>query len=173
VVVRLGDDEVDALVDGPPELLLVLRAHHGPGRLRVLRVIRPGVADVAGDERSALAGDLVGDADRLAVHLLEVAVTPDVLELLAVRVVGERDHDVGAGAEELAVQLPHGVGRVEDHLRHVRSRLHVSAAFQLEDVAFGADDDAFGEALLQGPLRRTAHRGRSSSKRAGSNRPMS
>ena len=53
---------------------------------------------------------------------LEVAVAADVAELVAVRVVGERDHHVGAGAQELAVQLPQRVGLVEDDLGHVGAR---------------------------------------------------
>ena len=42
---------------------------------------------------------------------------PTILQLLAVRVVGQRDHDVSAGAQELAVQLDHRLRRVEDDLR--------------------------------------------------------
>src|SRR4051795_11957641 len=103
VVERLGDHEVDALLDGPAELLLVLRAHDEPGPDRVRGVEGPRVADVAGDEGVALARDLVRDPDGLAVQVLELARAPDVLQLLAVRVVGERDHDVRPGAEELAV----------------------------------------------------------------------
>jgi hypothetical protein len=77
---------------------------------------------------------------------------PDRLELVAVRVVGQRDHHVRAGAQELAVQLPQRIGLVEDHLGDERARLDVAAALELEDVALGADDDAVSEALLQGPL---------------------
>ena len=89
---------------------------------------------------------------------LQLARAPDVSELLAVGVVGERHHDVRTRAQELAVQLAQCVGGVEDHLGHVGPGLDVAAALELEDVALGADDDALGETLLQRPLRRTAHR---------------
>ena len=128
MVVGLGDHEVDALLDRPPELLLVLRAHHRAGCRRVLGVVRPRVADVPGHQRVALAGDLAGDPHGLAVHRLEVVGAADVLELLAVRVVGERDHHVRARAQELAMQLAQRVGRVEDHFRHERAGLDVAAA---------------------------------------------
>ena len=109
-----------------------------------------------------------------AVHLLEVAGAADVPELLAVRVVGERDHDVRAGAQELAVQLAQGVGRVEDHLGHVRARLDVAAALELEHVALGADDDARRRDAAPGSSATDGSSvGSPSSKRAGSKRPMS
>ena len=137
--------------DRPAELLLVLRADHRARRLRLLGVVGPGVADVAGHERAALGGDLVGDPDRLAVHLLEVVAAPDVAQLVAVGVVGQRDHHVRPGAQELAVQLAQRVGLVEDHLGDERAGLDVAAALELEDVALGAEDDAVSETLLQGP----------------------
>ena len=105
IIVGLRDDEIDALVNRPGELLLVHRADH-PGRcLLVLRVVCPGVADVTGDQGIAFARNLVGDLDCLAVHCLEVVLAADVLELGAMRVVGERHHDVSARPEELAMQL--------------------------------------------------------------------
>jgi hypothetical protein len=82
-VVGLVDDEVDALLDRPAQLLLVLRAHDRAGAARVRRVVGPGVADVGRDERAALGGDGVGHLDRGAVHLLQVALTPNCPELLA------------------------------------------------------------------------------------------
>ena len=79
VVVGLRDHEVDALLDRPAELLLVLRADHRARPLRLGRVVGPGVADVAGHERAALGGDLVRDPHRLAVQLLEVVPAADRL----------------------------------------------------------------------------------------------
>ena len=93
-IVGLGDDEVDALLDRPTELFSVLLPHHVPGSFRVGRVVRPGVADVPCHQSSALGGDLVRDADSLPVQLLELTLPSDILELLAVCVVGERDHDI-------------------------------------------------------------------------------
>src|SRR5919199_357162 len=83
---------------------------------------------------------------------------PDIAQLLAVRVVRERDHHVRSRAQELAVQLADRLRLVEDHLGHIGAGLDVAAPLQLEDVALGADDDALSEPLFQGPLRRTAMR---------------
>ena len=165
-VVRLGDDEVDALLLRPAQLLAVLLAHDGAGVDGIGRVVAPGVADVAGDERPALGCDLVRDADGLPVHQLEVVAAADVAQLLAVGVVGQRHHDVGAGPQELAVQLPQRVRRIEDHLGHVRAGLDVAAAFELEDVALAADDHAVGEPLGEAAGGRTGA-GHASSSGAG------
>src|SRR3990172_2751902 len=83
---------------------------------------------------------LTREAKGLAVERLEIVLAADGAELLAVAVVGEGDHDLGAGAEELAVELPHRVGEVEDYLGHVRPALQVAAALELEEVALGAED---------------------------------
>ena len=179
-VVGLGDDQVDAFLDRPAELLAVLLTDDVTGPLRVCRVVRPRVADVAGHESVTLGGDLVGDPDGLAVQLLELALPPDVLELLAVRVVGERDHDVGAGPQELPVQLPQRVRLVQDHLGDVRTGLDVTPAFEFEDVPLGPDDRTLGEAIGQRATDGAAHDDTPSgavdeeaTKRAGVNRPMS
>ena len=106
-VVGLADDEVDALFLGPAELLAVLLAHDRTGVDRVGRVEAPGVADVASDQGATsqapdFIGDFVGDADGLPVQQLQLTVAPDIAQLLAMRVIGERDHHVGAGPQELA-----------------------------------------------------------------------
>ena len=124
---------------GPRYLLLVHRAHLRPARHGVGRVVHPGVADVAGEQGVALAGHVAGDRERVAVQALEVALAADLAELRAVPVVGERDHHVGAAAQELAVQLAHGVRVVEDDLGDVRAALQVAAALELEQVALGPE----------------------------------
>ena len=86
-------------------------------------------------------------AERVAVERLEIVLPADHAHLLAVAVVGERDHDLGTGAQELAMQLAHGVGEVEHDLGHVRAALQVAAALELEQVALGAEDDAVVESL--------------------------
>src|SRR5438132_1457087 len=101
--------------------------------------VRYGTGWTATAQGTALSRDLAGDAHRLAVHRLQVALTADVPQLLPVRVVGERDHHVRARAQELPVQLAHRVGEVENHLGHERARLDVTASFQLEDVALSAE----------------------------------
>ena len=108
VVVGLGDDEVDALLDRPAELLGI-HGPNGPGGRRVVRIISPGVADVPGHQRTALGRDLAGYPHGGAVHRLQVALAAHVTQLLPVRVVGQRHHHVRARAQELAVQLAHRV----------------------------------------------------------------
>jgi hypothetical protein len=156
-VVGLRDHEVHALLDRPSDLLLVLRAHDRARGVGFTRIERPGVADVARHERAALRSHLVGDPHRLAVHGLQVAVTAHIGELLPVRVVGQRHHDVGAGPQELPVQLADGVRLIQDDFGNERARLDVAAPLELEDVALGADHDAVRQALGEGPLRWTAH----------------
>ncbi len=39
----------------------------------------------------------------------------------AMGVIGQREHYVGAGAHELAVQFLYRYGKVDDNLRHVRA----------------------------------------------------
>src|SRR5690349_12267247 len=80
-----------------------------------------------------------GQPHRLPVHRLQVALAAHVTQLLPVRVVGQRHHHVRARAQELAMQLTHGVRVVEYHLGHERARLDVAAPLQLEDVALGAE----------------------------------
>jgi hypothetical protein len=143
------DDEVDALLDGPAELLLVLGADDRPGALRVSRVIGPGVADVRRHERVALGGDLVRHPQRRAVHRLQVAVAPDDAQLLTVGVVGERHHHVGAGREELTMQAEHRRGRVEHDLGDIGAGFDEAAAFELEDIALGADHEPLRQSLVQ------------------------
>jgi hypothetical protein len=65
-------------------------------------------------------------------------------------VVGERDHHLGARAQELPVELADGVGIVEHHLRDEGATLEISAALELEEIALGTQDDVTLEALEQG-----------------------
>ena len=138
IVVGLRDDEIDALVHRPRQLLFIHRADHARRRLFVLGVVRPGVADVAGDQRITLAGDLVGDAHRLAVHGLQIVLATDILQLAAVRVIGERDHDVGPRTKKLAVKLAECIGKIEHDFGHIGTGLDVAAALEFEDVALSA-----------------------------------
>jgi hypothetical protein len=68
-------------------------------------------------------------------HLLQQVLFADQPQLLAMGVVGERLHHVGAGVHELAVKLRHLLGMVEHHLRHEAAGLQVAAPLQLEQVA--------------------------------------
>ena len=94
----------------------------------------------------------------VAVERLEVVLAADRAQLVAVAVVGERDHHVGAGAQHLPVQPANGVGEVEHHLGDERPGLQEAAALELEQVALGADDDAVVEPLAQPPCRSRAAR---------------
>ena len=115
-------------------------------RLGVVR-IDVGIADVPGEERPALGCDLLRDRERLPVELLEQVLLPDDPHLLAVRVVRERLHDVGARVHEVAVQLRDDLGMVEHDLGHERAGLQVAAPLELEEIALGADHRALVEPL--------------------------
>ena len=99
----------------------------------------------------------------LPVERLEVVLAPDRAQLLAVAVVGERDHHLGAGAEHLAMELPHGLGEVEHDLRHERPGLEVAAPLELEQVTLGSQDDTPVE-----PLANPSHAGGSPGRWAAS-----
>ena len=120
-----------------------------PVRAGIRGIVGPGVGDVGRHQRPALASDLVGDAHGGPVHLFEVPLTTDYLQLLAVGVIGQGDHDLGAGTQELAVQLDHRLWRVENDLGNVRPGLDVAAALEFEDVTLGAEDHVLIEALLK------------------------
>ena len=118
-------------------------------------VIDVRVADVAGEEHAALGCDLLRDRERLPVELLEEMLLADDPHLLAVRVVRERLHDVGARVHEVAVQLRDDLGMIEHDLGNERARLHIAAPLELEEVALGADDGAVARAA-RGALRSRA-----------------
>ena len=113
----------------------------------VAGVVDVRVADVAGEQRAGLARHVRGDPQRLAVDLLERVLLADQPQLLAVGVVRERLDDVGAGVDELAVQLRHQLGVLEHDLGHERPRLQVAAPLEFEEVALGADDGALRETI--------------------------
>ena len=150
---RLRDDQVRPFFGRPPDLLAVHLAHELTARLGRVRVVDPRVADVAGDERVAFAGDLLREAKRVPVQRLQILLAPDHAQLLAVPVVRERNHHLCSRAQELAVKLAHRVGEVENGLGHVRAALQVAAALELEEVALGAEHDV----VLQ-PPEQASHR---------------
>jgi hypothetical protein len=78
----------------------------------------------------------------MPVHGFQIVLAADVLELAAVRVVGERDHDVGAGPKKFAVQLAQCVGKIENDFGNIGAGLDVAAPLEFEDVALGAEHDA-------------------------------
>ena len=149
---RLGDDEIDPRIGSPADLLLIHRPHL-PRRVGVARLEHVGIADVAGDERVAFRRDLLGDGERLAVHGLEIVLAPDETELFAMRIIGERLDDVGAGSQKIAMQVLDLLGEIEHDLGHIGARLQIAAALQLEQVAFGADDGPRRKPLEQAVLR--------------------
>src|SRR5262249_47564087 len=131
--IRLADDEVDAGIDGPADLL-VEDTPRLLVRFGVVESVDARVADVAGEESPRLARDLLGDAERDRVDLLEIALPPADLELGSMRVVGERLHDVRAGVNELAVQRLHQIGPLEHDLWNVRARLEIPPSLELEQI---------------------------------------
>ncbi len=108
-----------------------------------------GVADVPGEEHVALGCDLLRDRERLPVELLEQMLLSDDPHLLAVRVVRERLHDVGARVHEVAVQLRDDLGMVEHDLGDERAGLQIAAPLELEKIALGTDHRALVEPLQE------------------------
>ena len=144
--------EVDALL-GRPAQLLGVHGVYDRGGSRVLGVVGPGVADVAGHQGTAFRGHCPGQPHRLPVHRLQVGLTAQLAQLLAVRVVGERHHDISARTQELPVQLGNRTGKVQHHLGHISARLDVAPALQLEHIALGPQHSAVGKAVRQtGPI---------------------
>jgi hypothetical protein len=146
--VRLADDEIDAGVDRPADLLV-----EDPARLlvrlRVVRRVDAGITDVARQQSAGRARDLLRDRQRRLVDLREVFLASDDLELGAVRVVGERFDDIRAGVDEVAVEALDQLGVLEHDLGHVGAGLQIAAALELEQIAFGADDRPRGESFQQ------------------------
>jgi hypothetical protein len=64
-----------------------------------------------------------------------------------VAVIRERDHHLGPGAQELAVELGDRLGAVEDDLGDVRAALQIAAPLELEQVALGAENDAVAQSV--------------------------
>ena len=113
------------------------------GALRIGGVVRPGEREVPGDERVALRRHLPSDADGVAVDLVDLAGEADGRELVIARVEGHRLEDLGAGAQEFAVQLRERIRVFDHHLGCERSRLHVPALLELEQVPAVAEHRAF------------------------------
>ena len=88
--------------------------------------------------------DLARDGDGVAVEPLQQVLPADQAEPLAVAVIGEGEHHVGAAAHELLVKLLHHFGVVDHHFGHIASRLEVAAPLHLEQVAAAVDDRLSG-----------------------------
>ncbi len=143
----LGDDEVHAGLGRPAHLLLESRPDSPlSGRSRLVDV---RVAQVAGQQRARFPRYLGGDGQGLPVERLEDALLADHPQLLAVTVVRERLHHVGAGVHELPVQTLDDLGVLQHDLGDERACLQVSPALALEEVALGADDRALSQQLQQ------------------------
>ena len=144
----LGDDIVHAFVDGPAHLL-VEHAAHLAGRLRVAVHEDVGVGHIAGDQRVAPLRGFPRQAQRGAVHLLQRVLLADDTELLAMGVVGEGQHDVGACVQEVAVELSHDLRVLQNRLRHVGAGGEITATLDLEQIALGADDGSSRQPFAQ------------------------
>ena len=148
VAERLADDEIDARIDRPADLLLEHRTHCAL-RSGIRRIVDVRIADVAGEERAAFFGDGLGEIEGAAVDRLEIALAPDDAELLAVRVIRQRFDDVRACMNEVAMELRHRLGMLEHDFGHECAGLQVTPALELEDIALGANHRAGVEALQQ------------------------
>ena len=110
------------------------------------------VAHVAGEQRSGLRRNVLGDLESLDVHRLEVGLATDEAQLLAVCVVREGLDHVGAGVDELPMELSHQLGMLQDHDRNVGAGLQVAPALELEQVPLGADHRPLREPLEKAPV---------------------
>ena len=108
--------------------------------------------EVARHERVALGGDLASDAHRRAVDVVDAIGEAHGRELVVAGVEGHGLQHLGARHQELAVQLRQGLRMLDHHLRRERTRLHVAALLQLEQVAAVAQHRTFGQPF-QDPLR--------------------
>src|SRR5204863_1919585 len=158
---RLGDDEVRARLDRPPGLLREHRAD-APARL-VVAGEDVGVREVACEERARLVRDLARELERAPVQRLEQVLLADDSHLLAVPVVRERLDNVRAGVDELAVQLAHDLGMVENAFGHEGACLHIAAALALEQVSLRAEDGTLVETLEEPGLHPATITGRGAS----------
>ena len=64
-------------------------------------------------------------------------------------VIGEGLDHVGAGVDEVAVQLAHQIGMLEHDFGHECAGLQIAAPLELEEIALGADDRPRGESVQQ------------------------
>src|SRR5437867_12915515 len=109
-------------------------------------------AEVRRDEHP-IAGDLSGEADRAAVDVAHLVRVSDRRELLLARVEGERLQDFGTRVEEFLVELLHRGRTLDDDLGRERTRLHVAAFLEFEQVAAIAEDHALFELIENAHLR--------------------
>ena len=102
---------------------------------------------------SPSAATFLAIGQRRAVHRLEIVLPADQPQFFAMRVIGEGLDHVGAGAQEIAMQVLDLLGEVEHDLRHVGARLQVAAPLQLEEVALGANHRSRGKPFEKTRLR--------------------
>ena len=91
------------------------------------------------NSESCSAATSLAILQRPAVHRLQITLATDQRQLLAVGVVRERLDDVGAGVDELPVQLGDELRLLEHDLGHERARLQIATTLELEQVPLGAD----------------------------------
>ena len=148
VRVGFGDNELDAGLDGPGHLLLEHRAHLADA-LGVLGIEGIAVADIAGKKRAALLGDVARNRQGLAVQRLKHRFLADHAQLVAMRVIGESLDHVRAGVNEVSMQPLDDLGMLEHDLGHKWAGLQITAPFELEEIALGAEDRTLVKSLYQ------------------------
>lgn len=130
---RLSDDEVDPALGVELELP-VEQCAHAFVWFAILGLVDPREAEVSGDERVALVGDLARHCDRGAVDVVDLAGQPDGGQLVFAGVEGERLQYLRSGAHELPVELRERFGMREAHLGGEGTRLDISPFLQLEKI---------------------------------------
>jgi hypothetical protein len=120
--------------------------------LFVVGLIGIGVADIAGDQAAMLVRHRFRDRQGIAVERLQDVLAADDPQLLSVALIGECLDDVRPGMDEVLMQTAHDLRMIDDDLGHESAGLQIAPPLELEQIAFRADDRAFGEALQQAAL---------------------
>ena len=88
--------------------------------------------------------DPAGNGDGVAVQPLEQMFPADQAEPLAVAVIGEGEHHIGAAAHQLLMKLLDHFRVVDHDFGHIAPRLQIAAPLHLEEVAAAVDDRLSG-----------------------------
>ena len=139
----LSDDEVDPLLG--LDLLLEHGRHQIPGAGAV-RLPFPGGAEVP-RHQGLVSRHLPADLGGLPVDLDGLVVPAHRGQLLAAPVEGHDLQHLGAGVEKLDVELPDGLGVIQDEVGREGTGRSVSPAFQFDDVATVTEDGSRGQPI--------------------------
>ena len=151
---KLADDEVDTLVYLDAQLFFKLASGDFPG-VGVALLVGPRCAEVT-RYQDVVAGNFICNLHGLPVQVQHLLAVADVGQFFAAGIEGEGLYDLGAGADELLMQLLHGIRVLQDDLRSEGTGNDITPLFHLQYVSAIAEDHAFGKpvkySLLHGDL---------------------